>query len=164
MIHEVEDIERELSRVVGRPAVQDVPPVLSAFDVRTGIPVAEFEGRVRAVLGAALRVALSRSFDGGDIPVDLVPDWFVAASTGRGEAWDVQGWLWQFEPGDESRGWAWWDLRESGERTARVWVDSWGEYFFGCDDFRWLARAAGAEEVSGPVLVRAGDWAAGVPF
>lgn len=161
MIHEIEDIEREVSRLSRRPAPGDVPPVLSAFDVRTNRPVVEFGTRMRAVLDAALRLALAQPFDGEDLPVDLVPDWFVAASRGRRDGgWELQNWLYQFDPENESRGWAWWDLTETGDGAARVWVDSWGEDFFGCDDFRWLVHVCGGEEVTGPVLAGAADWVA----
>ncbi|MFF4400214.1 hypothetical protein [Streptomyces sp. NPDC001480] len=161
MIHEIEDIERERLRLARRPVPEEVPPVLSAFDVRTKCSVAEFGARMRAVLDAALRLALSHPFDGSDLPVDLVPDWFAVACRQGGDGkWELQNWLYQFDPENEFRGWAWWDLTETGDGAARVWVDSWGEDFFGCDDFRWLAHVSGGEEVTGPVLAGAGDWVA----
>ncbi|MET8948773.1 hypothetical protein ABZX30_35970 [Streptomyces sp. NPDC004542] len=159
MLHDIQDSERELLRLSRRPVPEGVPPVLSAFDVRTNRPVVEFGTRMRAVLDAALRLALSQIFDGEDLPVDLVPDWFVAASRGgrggREGGWELQSCLYQFDPENEFRGWVWWDLAETGDGVARVWVDSWGEVFFGCDDFRWLAHVCGGEEATGPSLVSA---------
>lgn len=83
-----------------------------------------------------------------------------AAAIGGGP-WDLQDWLYQADPESDSRGWAWWDLTQTGEREARIWVDSWGESFFACDELRWLAYVSGGEDVSGPTLVRVSDWVAG---
>ncbi|MBT2421531.1 hypothetical protein J7F01_23540 [Streptomyces sp. ISL-22] len=180
MIHEIEDIEQERIRLVHRPDVDGAPPVLCAFDVQTSGPVSEFDTRLRSVLAPALRLAASQPFEGQDLPVDAIPSWFVAAARepsgpvpdfarrgaeryaatiGKG-TWDLQEWLYQFDPESEFRGWAWWDLTQAGEREARIWVDTWGESFFACDELRWLVYVSGAEEVSGPALVRPADWIA----
>jgi hypothetical protein len=180
MIHEIEDIEQERLRVSRRPARDDVPPVLCVFDVRTSGAVTEFDTRVRSVLAPALQLAVSQPFAGEDLPLDAIPDWFISADqpgavsvpdfTRRGvelyEAaigggpWDLQEWLYQFDPESEFRGWAWWDLTHSSDHEARLWVDTWGESFFACDELRWLAYVSGGEEVSGPTLVGAPDWIA----
>ncbi|MET7380018.1 hypothetical protein ABZT08_14570 [Streptomyces sp. NPDC005526] len=169
-------------RLSHRPPPEEAPPVLSAFDVRTTRPVAEFDARLRSVLAPALRLALSQSYEGGDLPVDGLPAWFVASRRGdstklpepvgegadRGAVapgrapWDLQEWLYQFDPESEFRGWAWWDLTRSGEREARIWVDSWGESFFACDELRWLSYVAGGPDIDGPTLVGAADWVAAV--
>ncbi|PTM98043.1 MULTISPECIES: hypothetical protein [unclassified Streptomyces] len=156
MFHEIEDIEQERIRLSRRPSAEKAPPVLSVFDVRTDGPVSEFDARLRSVLAPALHLAVSHPFE-GDLPVDTLPDWFVAAPQAD---WRPQEWLYQFDPESEFRGWAWWDLTRSGERGARIWVDSWGESFFACDELRWAAHVSGAEAVDGPVLARAGDWIA----
>ncbi|MFJ8654206.1 hypothetical protein ACIRNU_17875 [Streptomyces rochei] len=182
MLHEIEDIEQERLRLSRRPSVRDVPPVLCAFDVRTNGEVSELGERVRSVLGPALRLAESQPYEGEDLPVDEVPDWFSAAARGSGVAppefaargaeryaaavgrgaWDLQEWLYQFDPESEFRGWAWWDLTRAGARQARLWVDTWGESFFACDELRWLLYVSGAAEVEGPILTRSEDWAAAV--
>ncbi|MEU5096174.1 hypothetical protein [Streptomyces sp. NPDC020996] len=183
MFHEIEDIELERSRLAHRPAPEEAPPVLSAFDVRTNCPVAEFDARLRSVLAPALQLAVSHSFDEGELPVDTLPGWFVAASQGAsfetapehvrrgveryavaiGEGpWRPQEWLYQFDPESEFRGWAWLDLTRSGDREARIWVDTWGESFFACNELRWAAYVSGADEVSGPTLVRTADWLAAI--
>ncbi|MDQ0714050.1 hypothetical protein QFZ55_003502 [Streptomyces luteogriseus] len=182
MMHEIEDIEQERDRLSHPPAPEDVPPVLCAFDVRTSCPITDVRLRIRSVLEPALHLAVSHPFEGEDLPVDALPDWFVAASGGGSEPvpefvargreryaaavgqgpWDVQEWLYQFDPESEFRGWSWWDLTRSGGREGRLWVDTWGESFFACDELRWLAYVSGAEEVSGPVLVRSSDWTAAV--
>jgi hypothetical protein len=182
MFHEIEDIEREQARLSHRPSPEEAPPVLSAFDLRANCSVAELDARLRSVLAPALELALSESFEGGDLPVRTLPDWFVAAareSSGpvpeharRGterytaaigkEAWDLQEWLYQFDPESEFRGWAWWDLTRSSDREARLWVDSWGESFFACDELRWVAYICGCEEVIGPNLARTDEWIAAI--
>ncbi|MEU8959474.1 hypothetical protein AB0C93_34895 [Streptomyces sp. NPDC048518] len=116
----------------------------------------------------------------GCLPVDNIPGWFRSVRGGdlgvlpgfarRGlelyltrfgnGPWELQEWLYEFDPESETRGWAWWDLTGPGEGSARVWVDSWGESFFACDELRWLALVAGAEEVRGPRLVAAAAWVA----
>jgi len=177
MFHEIEDIEQEKRRLSRRPSPEEAPPVLSAFDVRTNCPVSEFDARLRSVLGPALELAVSIPFE-GDLPVGALPDWFSATTQGisastpehvrrgvesytaavGGGPWRPQEWLYQFDPESEFRGWAWWDLTQSGEREARIWVDTWGESFFACDELRWVTYLSGAEEVVGPILARAADW------
>ncbi|MER6087306.1 hypothetical protein [Streptomyces bluensis] len=181
MIHEIEDIEQELHRLSRRPSLEAAPPVLCAFDVLTSGQVQECGARIRSVLDTALNLAISESFDGDDLPTDRVPDWFAAVSGASsapipdfarcgmeryiaavkgsgGRGWELQEWLYQFDPDSEFRGWAWWDLTQSGDRLVRIWVDTWGESFFACDELRWLAYTSGGDEVSGPTLVRATDW------
>ncbi|KPI15696.1 hypothetical protein OK074_2141 [Actinobacteria bacterium OK074] len=180
MFHEIEDIEQEKIRLLHRPTASDAPPVLCTFDVTTDNPVEEYGMRLRSVLNAALDLAVSASFDDGDLPIDTLPDWFAAASDDasasisdfarrgiehysaavKGGAWDLQEWLSQFDPDSEFRGWAWWDSTHTGEDRVRIWVDTWGESFFACDEFRWVAYAAGANEVTGPILVDIADWVA----
>ncbi|MFF4250917.1 hypothetical protein ACFY1L_06905 [Streptomyces sp. NPDC001663] len=179
MFHEIEDIEQERDRLSHRPSSEQVPPVLSAFDVRTYCSVPEFDAMLRSVLAPALQLAVSHPFDEGSLPVGTLPDWFVAASGTPASApehvrrgaerysaaiggglWKPQEWLYQFDPESEFRGWAWWDLTQVGENLARVWVDSWGESFFACDELRWAAYVSGAEEVTGPILVKSAEWIA----
>ncbi|MER7477520.1 hypothetical protein ABTX60_07660 [Streptomyces sp. NPDC126510] len=180
MIHEIEDIEQERGRLSRRPAPEDAPPVLCVFDVRVACPVSEFGLRMRSVLEPALDLAVSHPFEGEDLPLDSIPEWFAAAGRGGSApvpesvaggreryslaigqgVWDVQEWLYQFDPESEFRGWAWWDLTPSGDHEARIWVDTWGESFFACDELRWLAYVSGAAEVNGPALVRSSDWVA----
>ncbi|MDN3028196.1 hypothetical protein [Streptomyces sp. S.PB5] len=182
MLHEVEDIEQEKVRLTLRPPVHDAPPVLCAFDVVTNSPVEEYSRRLRSVLSAALDLAVSASFDDDDLPVDTVPGWFAAAGSGlagavpdfarrgadryaaavKGGPWDLQEWLFQFDPDSEFRGWAWWDLTQASEDRVRIWVDTWGESFFACDELRWVAYISGGDEVAGPTVVRTADWVAAI--
>ncbi|MFC7306298.1 hypothetical protein ACFQVC_19000 [Streptomyces monticola] len=172
MLHEIEDIEHERLRLHRKPTVQDAPPVLCAFDVRTNDPVEEFSGRLRSVLDIALQLAVSQPFDGEDLPIDSIPEWFRSASRGadtaipgfaeqgmRGYAstvseqrWDLQEWLYQFDPESEFRGWSWWDLTVSGDREARIWVDSWGESFFACNELGGLRSSRVPRRSPGPAL------------
>jgi hypothetical protein len=66
--------------------------------------------------------------------------------------------VYQFDPESEFRGWAWWDLTQSGEREARLWADTWGESFFASDELRWLVHVSGAVEVNGPTLEGSEAW------
>jgi hypothetical protein len=179
VIHEIDDIEQELHRLSERPSLAAAPPVLCAFDVRAKGGVEEYEARMKSVLRPALELALSEPFDGDDLPVSSIPEWFAAVSGATslpvpdyarsgaqrytseisGGAWKLQEWLYQFDPDSEFRGWAWWDLTSLGDGRVRIWVDTWGESFFACDELRWLAFTSGADEISGPTLARTNEWA-----
>jgi hypothetical protein len=179
VIHEIDDIEQELHRLSERPSRAEAPPVLCAFDVTIKGSIEEYEARIRSVLRAALELALSESFDGDDLPTSRVPEWFAAVSGANsltvpdyarsgarrydaaigGGPWNLQEWLYQFDPDSEFRGWAWWDLTSLGDGRARIWVDTWGESFFACNELRWLAFTSGSDEISGPTLVRTTEWA-----
>ncbi|WP_063756239.1 hypothetical protein [Streptomyces sp. NRRL S-920] len=77
----------------------------------------------------------------------------------RGGSWELQAWLYEFDPDSGTRGWAWWDLTHSADDgTTRIWVDTWGESFFACDELRWLALVAGSDDVSGPYLAKVERW------
>ncbi|MFJ7044837.1 hypothetical protein ACIQVC_15690 [Streptomyces sp. NPDC101112] len=153
MIHTLQDISRELERASQRPPRNEAPPVLSTFDVTTFDSADEYVAGLRSTLCAALKLAISESFDGEDLPTQGIPQWFIAASGdspatppdfaarglelylaqvkgGIGRGWQLQEWLYH----------------------VRIWVDSWGESFFACDELRWLAYTAGGQDVSGPVL------------
>lgn len=190
MLHETEDIEQERLRVARRPSPQGAPPVLCSFDVTLGVPADEFAARLRSVLDVALSLALSEDFESdlavdavpqwfATVCGPLLAQAPAFAVRGRerylaviqGGAWRLQEWLFEFDPESETRGWAWWDLTHSpGDGkvssgttpygTARIWADTWGESFFACDELRWLAYVAGAEQVRGPHLTRIGSWSA----
>ncbi|MFK4071769.1 hypothetical protein [Streptomyces sp. NPDC029674] len=177
MMHETEDIEQERLRVARRPSAHDAPPVLCWFDVTPTVSFDAYAARLRAVLDAALGLALTEAFD-ETLPQDSVPEWFAAvcepvsaeapdfARRGRdrhisaikGGPWRLQDWLYEFDPESETRGWAWWDLTRSPDGTARIWADTWGESFFACDELRWLAYVAGSDDVSGPYLAKVERW------
>jgi hypothetical protein len=108
--------------------------------------VAEFDTRVRSVLAPALQLALSGTASGPDLIQRGVERYEAAIGGGP---WDQQEWIYQFDPDSEFCGWAWWDLTHSSDREARIWVDTWGESFFACDELRWLAYVSGGEEVRG---------------
>ncbi len=184
MIHSEESVAAELDRVMQPPAIESAPPVLAAFTVDV------FEGtleayalRVRRVLSAALRLAFTAEFDDEDLPTDEFPDWFRTVSVRDGEAsspifarqgrstymdrsgggpWSLQNWIYRFDPDEESRGWEFWDIVPAGPSRLRVWVDSRGESFFGSLELLWLLCTAGAAQVEGPEVRKAGMWASEV--
>ncbi|RXS85345.1 hypothetical protein EST92_08400 [Streptomyces sp. TM32] len=179
MLHEIDDLRQERQRVEARPSTEGAPPVLTVFDVVAAVDPQDYIRRVRSVLSAALDLAITESFDDEDLPTEGIPEWFAVASGAAGgetadfsrrgmdryhaavneKSWDLQWWLFEFDPDNEFRGWAWWDATQAGDGHVRVWTDSWGESFFACDELRWLLYTAGADEVSGPVLADTSEWA-----
>lgn len=158
------------------------PPVLSLFAVDVSGDGAAYEQRLRSVMSAAVRIGGSAESEQESLPVDGVPDWFVAACsggeeraapqfaragrdrymehTGGGRPWELRDWLHRFGPDEDSRGWAWWDATRVGPSRVHIWVDTWGESFFGCQDLLWAAHVAGAVRVDGPTVHRSGVWSA----
>ncbi|MFD7299602.1 hypothetical protein ACFV83_01500 [Streptomyces pharetrae] len=183
MIHSEESVAAELDRVAQRPPAGAAPPVLAAFtvEVAAGSPE-EYAQRVRHVLTAALRLACTAEFDGADLPANDFPDWFTGVSArdgeatetfagdgraayrnaGGGNAWSLQNWIYRFDPDNDSRGWEFWDVIPVGPSRVRVWVDSWGESFFGSLELLWLLYTAGGAHVEGPEVHPASAWASEV--
>jgi len=179
MIHSEESVIAERDRVRQRPSAESAPPVLAVFtaDVADGSAEA-YAGRVRRVLSAALGLACTAEFGDEDLPTDEFPDWFTAVSTRGGEdvqdfarngratymdrsggkPWSLQNWIFRFDPDDDSRGWEFWDIVPVGPSQVRVWVDSWGESFFGSLELLWLLYTAGAAHVEGPEVHKASAW------
>ncbi|MEV5317308.1 hypothetical protein AB0K92_06450 [Streptomyces sp. NPDC052687] len=166
-MHDLASVTAELGRVRRRPAVESAPPVLAEFTVEVAEGFAAgYPGRVRQVLLAALELARTAEFGDEDLPTDGLPDWFVAATDNTayrrhsgGGPWSPQGWLHRFDPDDDSRGWEFWDVVPVGASQVRVWVDSWGESFFGSLELLWLLYTAGGTHVEGPGVHAASAWA-----
>ncbi|MFE5406113.1 hypothetical protein ACFQ9Z_33030 [Streptomyces sp. NPDC056580] len=181
MIHSEESVTAELERVRQRPGVQSAPPVLAVFtvDVAEGSTEA-YAQRVRDVLSVVLQLACTAEFDDEDLPVGEFPEWFTEISTPDGETrqefardgraaflaksgkanpWRLQNWIHRFHTDEESRGWEFWDVTPVGPARVHVWVDSWGEPFFGSLELLWLLYTAGAAHVEGSEVHKAGSWA-----
>lgn len=175
----------ELQRVREHPDADAAPPVLSLFVVDVSDDAAAYVERLRSVLEPAVRLGCTADFEAESLPVDDVPGWFAvvgsgagsgdeervprfaragreayAEHTGGGRPWDLQNWLYRFDPDEDSRGWEWWDATVAGPSRVHVWVDSRGESFFGCQDLLWAAFAAGAVRVEGPTVRYASVWSA----
>ncbi|MER7495446.1 hypothetical protein ABT033_22925 [Streptomyces pharetrae] len=179
MIHSEESVAAELDRVRQRPSAESAPPVLITFtvDLADGSPET-YAQRVRQILSPALQLACTAEFDGKDLPTDEFPDWFTAISAeegevledfardgrtafvaqGNGRPWPLQNWIYRFDPDNDSRGWEFWDIVPVGPSRVRVWVDSWGESFFGSEELLWLLYTAGAAHVEGPEVHPASAW------
>ncbi|MGW7095674.1 hypothetical protein [Streptomyces sp. NPDC054874] len=189
MTHTVDSLAAELRRLRDRPSAAVAPPVLSLFAVDVSGGAAEYGRRLRTVLSAAVRLGRTADFEQENLPVDGVPDWFAAVSSGSGERatprfaratpqfaragrdgyvthtgggrpWELHDWLHRFAPDESSRGWEWWDATQVGPSRVHLWVDSWGESIFGCQELLWAAWAAGAVRVDGPVVHRSAVWSA----
>ena len=176
------DLSVELKRVESRPLPDQSPKVLSALvvdvDVRGPGAMAAYASRLRGALQAGIALAMAESFDRDELPESTVPEWLAAISqealdpsvipaeviSGRTryvarreqEAWQLQDWLWSFEPG--VRQWELWDIATGGGTSAVIWLDSKGELSYSCDDIRWLAYVAGAVAVSGPIALPSTVW------
>ncbi|MBM7437761.1 hypothetical protein [Streptomyces sp. HB132] len=176
-----DSLPTELHRLRHRPGADYTPPVLSLFVVHASGDAAEYEQRLRSALAPAVRLRGTADFEQGSLPVDDVPDWFGAISsgdeqrapqfarTGRdgyvehtrgGRPWELQDWLYRFDPDEDSRGWEWWDATPAGPSRVHIWVDSRGESFFGCQELLWAAYTAGADRVDGPTLQQSTVWSA----
>ncbi|MBN3930787.1 hypothetical protein IQ279_14270 [Streptomyces verrucosisporus] len=183
MMHSEESLEAEAERLRRRPAAESAPPVLSEFTVDLPGDPDRYAERLRSVLSAAVNLGIAADFEQEELPTEGVPGWFAAvcapggegvpdfAGDGRGayeshtqsRPWSLQNWLYRFDPDDDSRGWQWWDVTRAGPSHVHIWVDSWGESFFGCQELRWAAYTAGALRVDGPVVRRSSAWAEGTP-
>ncbi|NUK74531.1 hypothetical protein HRW23_13780 [Streptomyces lunaelactis] len=179
MLHEIEDLELERSRTYERGEFSSAPPLLAYFDLTVEGDAAVYAGRLRGALSAVLALAISEDFASEDIPVDTVPEWFVGVCRGDdgptevfardgsehyseqtgGGPWELQNWLYRFDPDLEVRGWSWWDLTALPDGRLRMWADTWGEPFFSWEDLRWLLYTCGAGAVEGPVLAKPEVWA-----
>ncbi|WP_330452764.1 MULTISPECIES: hypothetical protein [unclassified Streptomyces] len=181
MMHSSDSLAAELRRLQVRPDVESAPPVLSLFAVDVSGDVAEYEQRLRSVLSAAVRLGATADFEQESLPVNDVPSWFAAVGSGHeerapqfaragregyvahtrgGRPWETQDWLYRFAPDEDSRGWEWWDATAVGPSRVHIWVDSWGESFFGCQELLWAAYVAGAARVDGPTLQKSAVWSA----
>ncbi|WP_328861232.1 hypothetical protein [Streptomyces sp. NBC_00306] len=181
MMHSRDSLASEFQRLQDRPSAESAPPVLSLFVAQVSGDAAEYEQRLRSVLSPAVRLGATADFEQESLPADDVPDWFAAVSsgneerapqfaraghdayvehTGGGRPWELQNWLYRFDPDEDSRGWEWWDATQAGPSRVHIWVDSWGESFFGCQDLLWAAYASGAVRIDGPVIQKSAVWAA----
>ncbi|SEQ82830.1 hypothetical protein [Streptomyces radiopugnans] len=183
-MHSKESLEAEAERLRRRPAAESAPPVLCEFTVDLPGDPARYAGRLRSVLSAAVSLGAAADFEEEEeLPTEGVPGWFAAVCSPGGEGvpdfardgrgaygahtgsrpWSLQNWLCRFDPDDDSRGWQWWDVTQSGPSRAHIWVDGWGESFFGCRELRWAAYTAGALRVEGPTVRRSDAWAQETP-
>lgn len=179
MLHEIEDIKMERSRTSERPDFGSAPPLLAHFDLTLDGSATAYADRLRNVMRSVLTLAMSQEFADEDIPVHSLPEWFINACRGAegpaepfaqagsrryseetGSApWELQNWLYRFDPELEVRGWSWWDLTSLPDGRLRVWTDTWGEPFFAWEDLRWLLYTCGARTIDGPVLRGPEVWA-----
>jgi hypothetical protein len=173
MWHETEDLIEEQRRTRVRPDVNPRVPLLDALDTVPADDPQLYGSRLRAVLDAALGIAVGQR-------QAVLPDWFVQVSAadpgnapafaqagrerflahpGVDRAWALEDWLSRLEPDDSIRGWAWWDLTRSGDGRLRIWINAEGEAHYSHLDLLWLAYVSGARKVAYPQGLSAADWA-----
>ncbi|MBK5992528.1 hypothetical protein ACFCXC_34245 [Streptomyces microflavus] len=156
----------EVARIINRP---DTFPdgLLSVFyiEVETWNDAEAFGRRLRELVGAGVKAGLEADFKSETISEADVPAWAAGAwaeaapryAAHRGdEEWTVQDFLYSFEPGQRS--WSWWDVTALSGNVVSIWIDSRGEPVYGCEELRWMAYAAGARSVVGPLLRGAKEW------
>jgi hypothetical protein len=180
MMHSAESMAAEYERLRHRSGAGAAPPVLGEFTVDVPDDPADYVARLRSVVSAAVGRGATADFEEGSLPTDDVPVWFADISDGvesrapdhakrgrdaytehtGGRPWTLQNWLYRFHPDEDSRGWQWWDVTSAGQSRVRIWVDCWGESFFGCQELLWAAYTAGARHVEGPLVRRADAWVA----
>lgn len=178
MLHDIDGVEEERSRVLERPEISAAPPLLAFVELEVRGDLTYYASRLRSVLGAVYDIAAREDFD-EELPTGSIPSWFVGACQGEGstetfahegsqryteqtsdDAWEIQDWLSRFDPELEARGWGFWDLTHSPTSTdrLRVWLDTWGEPFFAWEELRWLLYTCGAHSVATPTLVKPHAW------
>lgn len=180
MKHSEETVEEELDRLRNGARSSEDTPVLSVFEVQALLPFDDYSRNLRELIECALELAREGLLSGNEAPpFDTVPDWFKAASDRdlservpefsraglrayqervESKTWSLESWLFQFDPDIDSRGWQWWGITSSGGTSGKIWVDSWGESFFGCQELRRAAYLAGAVDVSGPWIASTEAW------
>ncbi|MEU9775460.1 MULTISPECIES: hypothetical protein [unclassified Streptomyces] len=168
----------EAQRLSARADVSDAPALLASFVVEVAGNPGAYARRVRSALVAGVQLAIRGEFESDELPESNVPGWFSSAGEcevddlaevpesiegqrryveHRGEEpWEVQDWLWSFEPG--KRQWLWWDLTAAGGNVVQIWLYSRSEPVFQCEDVRWLAYSAGARAAVGPILLPSQVW------
>jgi len=162
----------------GVVAIQS-PPELVAMEVTPELAPQEYLNRIRSVLGPAVALAQRNNFDVEILPTNSIPVWFSEVSNGAPNVsnllsnsahsgaqryisrlhqnpWDLQEWLFCFDP--ERRGWSWWDATVANSGTVTLWLDTLGEPTVPWDDFIWLAYVTGALSVNEATLKSSDEW------
>ncbi|MFI8960837.1 hypothetical protein ACIGO8_01880 [Streptomyces sp. NPDC053493] len=157
---------RELAMIDRRPAASP-DGLLSVFyiEVESWREAEAFGQRLRELARAGVKASLEADFEAetvseADVPAWAADAWAKAApryAAHRGdEEWTVQDLLYAFQPGQ--RNWTWWDVTLAFGNIVCLWVDSQEEAVYGCEELRWMAYAAGARSLVGPLLREAGEW------
>ncbi|MFG2988013.1 hypothetical protein ACGFZK_01645 [Streptomyces sp. NPDC048257] len=156
----------ELARIANRP--DTIPDgLLSVFfiEVEAWNEAKGFGRRLRQLVGAGVKAGLEADFGAeaiseADMPAWAADAWAEAApryAAHRGdEEWTIQDVLYSFDPGQ--RTWSWWDVTLVAGNIVCLWIDSKEEPVYGCEELRWMAYAAGARSVVGPLLKEVGEW------
>ncbi|KAF0846221.1 hypothetical protein [Nocardia caishijiensis] len=155
----------EVARIFRRPTAGGVLLSMFYVEVESFDDVIGFGRRLREVVNVGVDASLTADFEGDFIPETGVLQWMreawgsaaVRYGAHRGhEEWTVQDVLFSFDP--REREWAWWDVTKVFGNIVRVWVDSFGEGVYKCEELRWIIYLCGAKSVVGPLPQVSEDW------
>lgn len=172
------DLAIEKARVLRRPSEEPIR-LLALLVVDPTTDAKLYAKRLREVVSSAVGISQTTDFERDDVATSALPEWFVAVSGGTGmtdvrdvtslsgkdcyleerggEPWDVEEWVYCFDP--DLRRWSWWDVTERPDGRVCVWVDTKGEAHIPCEELWWLVFVAGARSVEPLMLEDAGVWA-----
>ena len=172
-------LEGEGNRVLGRP--HSIPPqVLTCFKILPLGNQSTYCKRLRRLIYSTVLLSKGQDFDREVLNDTGIPAWFVyltdgVPSTDReipdgaregaakyfsargGDEWDLQEWLFMFDP--QLRSWSWWDVTGGGNGWLFLYIDTKGEIPVPLEELWWAMFASGAQVVEGPFLVSPEKWA-----
>lgn len=171
------DLESEEGRMFQRPS-EEPGFLLGVFIVSPLRESDRYAARLRELISAAVNIARSADFERDDVSTTQLPEWFVNISVrddnpgpgdalsakgrqryleSRGDgAWDVEEWIYCFDP--DLRRWSWWDVTLRSDGRLNVWVDTNGEGHIPCGELWWALYVVGARNVEPLTLEYASMW------
>lgn len=173
-----ESLLEEAERILDRP--QSTPPrFLSCVEIVPAGDQNSYCRRLRRVIHSAVALSCVQDFEEEILDGSGIPVWFAQLTSGDllagrvvaddlrdgvsryfeargGEVWDLQEWLFMFDPG--LRSWSWWDVAGFGDGKVFLYFDANGEAVIPCEELWWAIFASGAKMVEGPFLVPSGRW------
>lgn len=172
-----DELIEELNRICSRPSAAQAP-IFATLDIEVLGNVEDYGRKLREIVRAALGVAHDEGFENDVVDSSGVPAWFAQISDDArggepvsrevleireryrrerdGDAWDMQEWLFAFDP--DLRRWRWWDLTAVGSTRVILWVDTKGEPVIPCEELWWAVFAAGARSARGISLASSDEW------
>lgn len=178
MKHRYRNLEREGNRVLGGP--NSTPPrLLTCFKILPLGSQSSYCKRLRRLIYSAVLLSSEQDFDWEVLEETGIPAWFVRLtddvpgteremhdgaregvakyfSVRGGEKWDLQEWLFMFDP--QLRSWSWWDVTGGGDSWLFLYIDTKGEIPVPLEELWWAVFVSGAQVVEGPFLAPPEKW------